>query len=169
MENYKKPKFKPMHLFRRWLIDILYDSVKDGNAVLDQFEGFSFRFLSDVRDCIKHIKKPYLYKHAAYILERKTGVLRPTISDEKIRLCEILFRQVLEAKFMLDIRKKTYYPFYIYKIFDHILTDPEERRILNYIHLPENHKIEDLQWNKIMEVMPYFQAQLAIPGGQTPA
>ena len=82
-----------------------------------------------------------------------SGISRPYIPLQKLDWSKQIFQQLWRVKNEMNIINsfksklqgnlsdliiRTSYQFYIYKIFDFILTDPEQRRILDYIYISKN-------------------------------
>jgi hypothetical protein len=109
-------------------------------------EGVGYPHIQDVRRELKKIKGSNYNKHAPLILKRITGIGPPDISDELLAYCRRIFFDFMKLQLFLSSGKNSMpYQYIIYKIFDAILNDDENRRILNYIHLPTDKTLQRLE------------------------
>jgi len=78
-----------------------------------------------------------------------TGKSPPSVSGDILHKSELIFLDVLNALKKLSTNK-IYYPYFIYKIWD-LLLPPENRKILDFIHL-QSYKVikkNENRWCKI--------------------
>jgi hypothetical protein len=120
--------------------------------------------LLDVEDCrsmLKELGRTDLNKNVPLILKKLTGVGPPQLPESLRLRGEMIFSKAIEIRGRICQNgrvNRNYYPFYIYKIFDAILskTDNENRRILYYIHLQGTETLfnNDSEWEEICEELP---------------
>lgn len=108
----------------------------------------------DVRDLLQKTGNTVLNKNVALLLKKLTGVGPPTPSEELAHKVTKLFLAAVEYSEKVRPASRTnrnYYPYYIYKILEAILTEPEQRRVLYYIYLQSDDTLErnDASWRDI--------------------
>jgi hypothetical protein len=93
----------------------------------------------DVRAMLVELKRTELNRNVPLLMKRLTGIGPPTPPDALRRKVEKLFSKCIEIDegnaAATDRTNRKYYPYYMYKIIHAIEKDPEQRRILYYIHL----------------------------------
>jgi hypothetical protein len=176
--KYKYGNFKPNRHSKCWIDRILakedeeeIGSVTDIrgdkliHALLDKCKrsGISLEYMTvdDGRRMLKEIKHTHLNKNIAMIMKRITGRGPPHISEDLYQRGYSLFLQVMDVRENIKFSNRNnrrYYPYYIYKIFDLILEDPNDRKLLNYIHLHKHPTLShnDGEWREICKNIPYL-------------
>ena len=91
------------------------------------------------------------------IFKEKTGYTFNIVPDPGRKIYS-LFVRIMEVREGLKTNPKSnriYYPYYIYKILELVLTDPEEKKLIKYIHLHKQHTLDnnDDEWALICEKM----------------
>jgi hypothetical protein len=134
-----------------WIMHILAreEMTEELQGVIAQIPN-TVRTIEDVRRELKKIKRTKYNKHSPLILKRITGTGPPEISDELLTRCRMLFFEIFRYQQRLyPGNNSPQYPYIIYKIFDAILSEENDRRILRYIHLPTLVK-RDKELNKFI-------------------
>jgi hypothetical protein len=112
--------------------------------------------VNDIRAMLREIGRTDLNKNVPLILKKLTGVGPPQIADATAVRVENLFTKAIETG--ERVRRpgrvnRNYYPYYIYKILDQLLTDDdlENRRALYYIYVQSKETVEadDADWEQI--------------------
>lgn len=112
------------------------------------------------RGMLREIKRTDLNKNVPLILLKLTGVGPPQMPETLCQRAEKLFSKAVEIE--EDIRavgrtNRSYYPYYLYKIFDSILPagDHAHRRVLYYIYLQSQETLNknDEDWKAICSRM----------------
>jgi len=113
----------------------------------------------DIRALLKNpaINSTKYNDHAPLLVKILGGVPPPQLNFEETRLCGTRFNITMR---LYDIVKpsggnKPYYPYFIYKILEHMLKDnPEKLRILDYIHLQSRETVikNDKYFKEICEL-----------------
>jgi hypothetical protein len=110
--------------------------------------------IQNVRQELKKINGAKYYKHAPLILKLITGVSPPEIADDLLTQCKMIFSNLMKLQLFKGSGKNSMsYSYIIYKIFDNILPEEaENRKILNYIHLPSNKTLQrlEIEWHRIV-------------------
>lgn len=155
--------------YNNWITCILAkEEISKGlYNVLDQIksDGPHLSTIQDVRRELKKIKRANYNKNAPLILKRIAGIGPPDIPDEILTQCRMIFIDFIKVQIFLGSGKNNMqYSYSIYKIFDSILPkgDKENRRILNFIHLPGDKTLKkyDKEWERLWwEPTPYFGAR----------
>jgi hypothetical protein len=120
-----------------------------------------------IRKILVELKRTDLNYNCSQILCRTTGRSPPNTSSERIAYAEMLFTRVLQARENITTPQvnRRYYPYYIYKIYEHIIPigDPE-REILKFIHLQGDETLSksDEEWKQICEIVPELEWQPTI-------
>jgi hypothetical protein len=120
--------------------------------------------VDDGRRLLKELNKTNLNKNISLIMKLLTGKGPPQISEDLYQLGYSIFLQVMEARENINFKNRNnriYYPYYLYKIFDIILESPDDRRLLNYIHLHKNPTLanNDLEWYDICNNVPFLNGK----------
>ena len=157
---YRKPSdFSPIKHFRRWIYLILGESPtalipdKIINKCRENILSFPLSSrciklqINSIRKTLKNMKQSNLNKHTTFIWSMATGKPIPTVDGSFSHKSELIFLKVVNALKKLP-HKKIYYPYYIFKIWDLILTD---KSILSFIHLQSDAVVKknDKLWEKI--------------------
>lgn len=123
-------------------------------------EGHILRLLTvnDIRVMLSECDKSDLNKNVPLILKKLTGVGPPAVCDAIAVRVENLFTKAIEIGERIKREHRTnrnYYPFYIFKIIDQIITDQDTRRILYYIYIQSKDTVEadDADWEQICQEM----------------
>ena len=146
-------KFNPSKHFRNWIYLILGRSPYIPQSIIkkcrdDLPDSNIKQQIFSIRKSLKEIRKTELNKFTSAIWSMATGKNLPTVDGNLLYKSEMIFLNVLK-----NIKhKKTYYPYFIYKIWDLILPQ-EDREILDFIYLKSNFVIKknDATWKKICE------------------
>jgi len=132
------------------IIDRLREMVTDEKKVLRILTVY------DVRAMLQKIGRSNLNRNVSLLMKILTGVGPPQLSEASRQKAIKCFVKALEIRERIDVGdrlNRSYYPFYMYKIFDAILTSEEERRVLYYIYLQGEQTLRknDIEWQKICE------------------
>jgi hypothetical protein len=115
--------------------------------------------IDDIRSILKEIPMTNLNKNVSLIAKKVLGGKGPPqLSSASYQRVNAMFINVMEARESIvgNTRcNRIYYPYYICKIFDVLLIDPEERRAINYIHMhkPSTLANNDDEWYRICEII----------------
>lgn len=127
--------------------------------------------IDEGRRLLRELKKTHLNRNISLIMKKLTGRGPPHISEEIYQKCYSLFLQVMDAREHIVFKNKNnriYYPYYIYKIFDIELSDENDRKVLNFIHLHKHTTLtnNDREWEAICNIVPYLKSKYksTIPG-----
>jgi len=188
----KSGSFNPNRHFRFWMDRILARepeeelSDKDdpddtcGERLLEQLRGVVRRdqkilrllTVDDVRAMLKEAGRTDLNKNVPLIMRRLTGVGPPQLPESICQRVEKLFSKAIEIGERVRPASRTnrnYYPYYIYKILDAILseeTDPgaaaearEHRRVLYYVYMQGQDTLDknDREWEEICMELPEIE------------
>lgn len=171
--------FKPNKHFRQWMAQILGrepdTKIGDkhdpdnlyGEKVIAQVKAQIKKYqriadllrVSDIRSILSDINRSDLNNHCTQILRRATDKVPPEISPDLTAYADVLFSQVLQARDQIGTKQinRRYYPFYIYKIFEHIIPrgDPA-LGVLDFIHMQGDDTIVkcDEEWKQICNIVP---------------
>lgn len=120
--------------------------------------------IDDIRNVLKETDKTYLNKNTSLIAKKITGRSPPKLDEQKYLTIYSLFLKVMEARDRISNStrcNRIYYPFYIWKLFSIFLTTPEERKILNYIHLHKEQTLSnnDKEWLEIVNILPELKGK----------
>lgn len=117
--------------------------------------------VDDVRAMLKVLGKTELNKNVPLILKKITGVGPPPLSESLCQRVEKLFSKAIEIGERvrpLGRTNRSYYPFYIYKILDALLSpdDYDNRRALYYIYMQGKETLDknDSEWWAICAELP---------------
>lgn len=116
--------------------------------------------VAEVRAMLRELNLTRLNENVALLLKKLTGVGPPLPDPAVARRAENLFQKAIAAKDKVcSAGNRKYYPFYIFKILDQILLEPESRRVLYYIHVqePETIKAHDREWALICDEVPELE------------
>lgn len=174
----KSGGFKPNKHFRTWMEQILgrepetkIGSKNDpdniyGEKVIAQIKECIRKYgrytevlgVNDIRKILSNIRRTDLNNHCTQILRRTTGKSPPEVSPERMAYADALFSQVLQAREQIQTKQinRRYYPFYIYKIFEHIIPDKDpEKEVLNFIHMQGGETVAkcDEEWRQICDIV----------------
>ena len=117
--------------------------------------------VNDIRAMLRELERTDLNKNVPLILKKLTGVGPPQLGEAVAVRVENLFTKAIETG--ERVRRagrvnRNYYPYYIYKILDLLLEEPdtESRRILYYIYIQSKETVEadDVDWEMICDEMP---------------
>lgn len=171
--------FNPERHFKTWIDRILAkepeDELKIGSKEVDHIiekikdnlisksKSIEHITIDDIRLVLKELKMTTLNKNTSLIAKKITGRAPPSLSDDQYMKVHSLFHLVMEARDKISNMNKCnriYYPFYLTKIFDLILTD-EQRKLLNYIHLHKETTLSsnDMEWGTICELVPVLKGK----------
>ncbi len=109
-------------------------------------------------DCaVKRDKLTNLNEHVPLLVVHFGGRSPPLLDFNENRACQIRFNKVMDLYNIVnpDGRNVPYYPFFIYKILQHMLRGNREKlRILQYIHLQKRETVikNDLYYKEICEL-----------------
>lgn len=166
-----------------------YQSRKHGKAWLDALQGLESKeipayVIQHVRDCMRKDRvidmskvtcstiRGYLSKmpktskynqHIPKIRKLVTGIEPPQLTESETDLFYEYFGRIINI--YNSTKKKVncpYCPYFIYKILDHMLGDPESEnrrnRFFSYIHLqlPNTLNEQDRVWEQICKQIPEF-------------
>jgi len=156
----KPSDFSPIKHFRRWILLILGESpafiphtiinqCRDNILTLSLQSRCIKKEINSIRKTLKNMHQSKLNKHTTYIWSIATGKKIPTIDGNLLHKSELIFLKVVNALKKLP-KKKIYYPYYVYKIWDVVLTD---KTILSFIHLQSDLVVKknDKLWKQICE------------------
>ena len=168
--------FNPERHFKTWVDRILAreseDELKSADDetgenvintvkqhLIDKRKSSEHLTIDDIRNVLKEIGKTHLNKNTSLIAKKITGRAPPKLSDQKYMTIYAVFLRVMEARDKISNStrcNRIYYPFYIWKLFSIYLTTPEERKILNYIHLHKEQTLSsnDKEWCDIIKQLP---------------
>ncbi len=167
-----------------------YQSRKHGKAWLDALQGLESKeipkyVITHVRDCMRKDRiidmskatcstiRGYLSKmpktskynqHIPKIRKLVTGIEPPQLTEAETDLFYEYFGRVINI--YNSTKKKVncpYCPYFIYKILEHMLSDPESEdrrnRFFSYIHLqlPNTLNEQDRVWEQICKQIPEFE------------
>ena len=122
--------------------------------VSERLGANDLRYLSpdDVRTILKTYKLIKYNSYTSRIITVISGIGPPQIPLSIIQRSGALFNQVLDIqkKIFKTDKNRRYYPYYIYKLFESLLTG-QHLRILYYIHLQSRETIanSDRDWMEI--------------------
>ena len=142
--------------------DEIIQKIKE--SLISRSKSIEHITIDDIRLILKELKMTTLNKNTSLIAKKITGRSPPNITDDQYMHVHSLFVSVMEARDNIsDIIKcnRIYYPYYIVKILDIILTDVEQRKILNYIHLHKETTLSsnDLEWAEICNIVPILKGK----------
>lgn len=112
--------------------------------------------IDDIRDMLVELGRTDLNKNVSLILKHVTGIGPPTPNEEFGEKIGQYFSRVIEIDERVrpdDKPNRYYYPYYIFKILDGILSeDDPHRRILYYIYLQGDDTLrkDDEVWKSIV-------------------
>lgn len=180
--KYKHGNFKPNRHSKCWIDRILakedeeeIGDPKDPNNIRGEkliqkmiekckLSGTSLEYITvdDGRRLLKELKHTHLNKNISLIMKKITGRGPPQIKEELYQKGYSLFLQVMDVRENIKFSKRNnriYYPYYIYKIFDIILEDANDRKLLNYIHLHKHPTLShnDSEWREICKHIPFLR------------
>ena len=140
------------------IIDLIRDGLRSKSKSIEHIT------IDDIRLGLKELGMTSLNKNTSLIAKKITGRSPPYFTEEQYMRVHSLFAQVMESRDKIDSIKKCnriYYPYYIAKILDLILTDPEQRKILNYIHLHKETTLtsNDVGWEEICKIVPFLKGK----------
>jgi hypothetical protein len=116
--------------------------------------------INDVRKMLNHFSLAILNKNAPLILKKLTGISPPQPSDELLHKIEYLFGLVIDVGGQVkreDQINRSFYPYYIYKIIDSIVSPSDPfYPILKYIYLQSDETLlrNDEDWSNICPHVP---------------
>ena len=162
--------FKPQRHFKIWMERILgrepESEIKCVNMdivdvirkdLINKNKSIEHITIDDIRYVLKEIGKTNLNKNTTLLSKKITGRSPPYINDTLYKKTNDLFIKVMNARDSLSNNRcnRIYYPYYIYKIFNIILTG-EEKKITNYIHLHKSSTTcqNDSEWISICDLVP---------------
>lgn len=112
--------------------------------------------VNDVRALLRQMGKTALNKNVSLILKKLTGIGPPVIPDSIAVRVENLFTKAIEIGERVRRSERTnrnYYPYYIYRILEHLLPEHEYemRRVFYYIYIQSKDTVEadDKDWELI--------------------
>jgi hypothetical protein len=137
--------------------DQIIEKIKD--SLISRSKSIEHITIDDIRLILKELRITALNKNTSLIAKKITNRSPPNITDDQYMHVHSLFVLVMEARDKINnINKcnRIYYPYYIAKILDIILTDPLQRKILNYIHLHKETTLSsnDVEWSEICNIVP---------------
>lgn len=119
----------------------------------------------DIRGYLRQLKLSKWNDHIPLILKTITGRDIEQLTEHEMRLVFMYFSRAIVIYGQIKPEDKTncpYHPFFIYKIIEQILKEPEHARrrnaILSYIHLQERQTLidKDLIWKDICKYVHEF-------------
>lgn len=117
--------------------------------------------IDDFRRLLQRLGRTDLNKNLPLIMKKMTGIAPPQLPEHYLQKAARIFMKAIaidEKLRCLDNPNRSYYPYYIYKIFDGILPadDMENRRILCYIYLQGDDTLDknDTRWQRICGELP---------------
>ncbi len=120
--------------------------------------------VEDLRAVLREQKLTTYNGDVPYILQKITKRGPPNVSPEIVSKVTSLFIEIMEIRG--DVKKdgrtnRIYYPYYLYKLFDIYLERPEEREILEFIHLhaTETLSSNDEEWRSICLMVPALRGK----------
>ena len=168
--------FNPERHFKTWIDRILARESEDEiktpddptsekliecikNNLKSKRKSIEHLTVDDIRVVLKETGNTHLNRNTSLIAKKITGRSPPKLDDNKYMKIYTLFLQVMEARDEIPNSSRCnriYYPYYISKILSLILETPEERKILNYVHLHKESTLStnDAEWQKICEILP---------------
>jgi len=114
--------------------------------------------IEDVRTLLSRLGRTDLNRNSALLLKKLTGRDPPVLSEDKKMLAEMMFAAANAARTAvssLERSNRSYYPYYIFKILDLVLSrDDPDRLLLCYIHMQSKQTLDsnDDEWRKICAV-----------------
>lgn len=189
----KSGSFSPTRHFRFWMTHIMGQEPEEelgdkmdednmlGEKLLPQLTAIIKRdnkilqllTVADVRAMLKECHRTDLNKNVPLIMRLLTGVGPPILPEAICQHVEKLFSRAIEVGERLRIsnrKNRNYYPYYLYKILDAVLTDDVSlffrslaraekqhmRTILKYIYRQGRSTIakNDLEWQTICQSLP---------------
>jgi hypothetical protein len=179
--KYKHGNFKPNRHSKCWIDRILAKEDEEeigdprdpenlrGEKLIQKMinkctlSGTSLAYITvdDGRHLLKDLKYTHLNKNISLIMKKVTGRGPPHINDELYQKAYTLFLQVMDVRENIkgaNRSNRIYYPYYIYKIFDILLIDQNDRKLLNYIHLHKHPTLShnDSEWQEICKNIPFL-------------
>ena len=130
--------------------------------------GFKFVKLatcSDYRRCLKEIDETKYNEHVPYIRQVKSGVSPERLFHLEMSLLSIYFEKAVTEFNRIKVNERAnlkYYPYFIFKIVEIILSKSEDKKrlqsIVNCIHFQRDNTIvaNDRLWNQICDGVPEF-------------
>jgi hypothetical protein len=105
------------------------------------------------------VSATYLNDHATLLVKTFGGPSPPLLEFKDNRLCASRFNMTMKLYDIVnpDGGNKPYYPYFIYKILEHMFrNDPEKARILDYIHLQSRETVikNDKFYEQIAAIAP---------------
>jgi len=98
----------------------------------------------------------HLNDHAPLLVKTFGGISPPQLDFQENRLCSIRFNKVMKLYDVINPEggNKPYYPYFIYKILEHMFKDCEKIRLLDYIHLQSRETVikNDKDYEKICNI-----------------
>jgi len=170
--------FNPERHFKTWMDRIFAkendDELKQSNlssdtiikmirdSLISRSKSIEHLTIDDIRLVLKELDITSLNKNTSLIVKKLTGRAPPSITENQYLHVHSLFILVMEARDNIpNIIKsnRIYYPYYIGKILDVILTDPHQRKILNYIHFHKESTLSynDMEWEEICKIVKPLQ------------
>lgn len=117
--------------------------------------------VNDIRSMLQELGRTDLNKNIPLILKKMTGIGPPHLSDEIAARAENLFTKAAEIGELIrspECSNRSYYPYYMLKILDHILPPEsvEDRRVLYYIYIQGEDTVvaDDVEWEQICARLP---------------
>ena len=183
-KNYVFPRskignFNPERHFKTWVDRILAREPEEeirtsndptGEKLIEEIRGhliskrksIEHLTIDDIRYVLKETNKTYLNRNTSLIAKKLTGRSPPRLDDVKYIQIYSLFLKVMETRDQISSStrcNRIYYPFYLFKLLSLLLKTPEERRILNYIHLHKESTLSsnDQEWMEICKILPELQ------------
>lgn len=173
----KHGKYDPTKHCRFWVDRIL--ARKDVELPRSLIAGVKRRIRSDevwlsdvtcatIRRYLRDLRMTKWNDHIPLILKTVTRREIQQLTDHEMNLVFMYFSRSIDIYGKIKDEDKTncpYHPFFIYKIIEQILKNPEDaerkKEILSYIHLQERQTLidKDLIWKRICEHIPEFQYQ----------
>jgi hypothetical protein len=137
--------------------DIVFNNIKD--YVRRKYDDNHMLTVYDIRQSLQELSLSDLYCYSSYILSKITGLHAPNVSSYFYNTVKELFIKVVREKEKVLDNSRHYYPYYIYKIVDHLADDFETRRLLFYIRLPSEYtcKYYDQQYSEIIKNIPELE------------
>ncbi len=106
------------------------------------------------------VNATHLNDHAALLVKLCGGRAPPQLTMNEFRTCSVRFNRAMKLYEIVntDDGNKPYYPYFIYKILEHMFrNDPEKLRLIDYIHLQSRETV--IKNDKYFEQM----CELALP------
>ena len=145
-QRIKHSDYKPGRHYKFWTDHILGRKDVDLSEYMPRIQailkrdGIS-RFNIDVervRRVLKECKLTRLNNHTTLIMRLCNGPTPPIISHNESRVASMKFNKIMKLYEIVIVNdgNRPYYPYFIYKIFEHMFRgDPEKLRVLRFIHL----------------------------------